>query len=95
MARLVLSQIGSRVGASLLPGGIPGTGISGAELGRNLGAYAGTRIDQALAGPVAQGPRLDGLTVMESREGAGVARVFGKMRIGGMGIILTAPSQNR
>ena len=89
MARLALSQIGARVGASLLPGGIPGTGISGAELGRNLGAYAGTRIDQALAGPVAEGPRLDGLTVMESREGAGVARVFGKMRIGGQVIWAT------
>ena len=84
MAQLVFSEIGARIGESLLPGGFEflGQSISGAELGQAIGAFAGAGIDRALSGPVAEGRRLDGLTLMESREGAGIPRVYGRMRIG-------------
>ena len=91
MAQLVFSEIGARIGAQFLPEGLQflGQTISGAEIGQGIGAFVGSRVDQALAGPVAEGRRLDGLTVLESREGAGIPRAYGRTRIGGQVIWAT------
>ncbi len=85
MAQLVFSSAGARLGAALLPNGLPliGPAISGAAIGGALGGLAGASLDALLAGPVSQGPRLESLHIMESREGAGMPRIFGRMRIGG------------
>ena len=85
MAQLVFSELGARIGGALLPGGFDvfGKQFSGEFIGRSLGALAGQAVESALSGPVAEGPRLNGLTLMESREGTGIPRVFGRMRVGG------------
>ena len=84
MAQIVLSQVGAAVGSRLLPQGISllGRTIGGAAIGRAVGAFAGRAIDGALSAPV-EGPRVKALHVMESREGAGIPNVYGRMRVGG------------
>lgn len=84
MAEIILSQVGSVVGANLLPGGLGvfGQTLSGAALGEAVGRLAGRAIDASLA-PVSEGPRIKSLHVMESREGAGLPLVYGRMRVGG------------
>jgi hypothetical protein len=69
MATLVLGTLGQAVGGPL--GGL-------------VGALAGRFIDQALFGPPTQkveGPRLSDLAFMASVEGAGLPRVWGRMRV--------------
>ncbi len=85
MAQLVFAEFGRRAGAALLPGGfgLPGLSVSGAAIGQALGDMAGRAIDAAFSGPVGEVGRIDGLTLMESREGAGIPRVYGRYRIGG------------
>jgi hypothetical protein len=89
VATLALSAAGAAAGSSLLPGGLSvfGTAISGATLGAQVGALAGRVVDQALLGAGGrgdiEGPRLDGLRVTASTEGAPIPRVYGAARVGG------------
>ena len=85
MAQLAFAEFGRRAGAAILPGGfgLSGFSASGAAIGQALGAMAGRAIDAAFSGPVGEVGRIDGLTLMESREGAGIPRVYGRYRIGG------------
>ncbi|MEQ9315140.1 MAG: glycoside hydrolase TIM-barrel-like domain-containing protein, partial [Henriciella sp.] len=84
MGEIILSQVGSAVGAAALPNGlsVAGAHISGAVIGQAVGTLAGRAVDAALA-PTVSGPRLKSLHVMESREGAGIANVYGRMRVAG------------
>lgn len=84
MGEIILSQAGRVAGQALLPNGlnILGTDLSGAALGGLAGSVLGRSIDRALA-PDINGPRLSTLRVMESREGAGIARIYGRGRTGG------------
>ena len=90
MATLALAALGAAAGSSLLPAGIGilGATISGATLGGQLGALAGSFVDNALFGSsgssrAVQGPRLSDLHVTSSTEGANIARLFGRARLGG------------
>lgn len=85
MAQIALAEAGAALGARLLPGGVSllGRQIAGAAIGRSLGTLAGGAIDRAVFSEQIEGPRLDALHVMESREGAGVANIYGRMRVGG------------
>ncbi len=85
MAQIVLAEVGARVGAQLLPHGLNvlGTQIAGQAIGRSIGAVAGSAIDGVLLGRSIEGPRLKSFQVMESREGAPIANVYGRMRVGG------------
>ncbi len=79
MATLVLQTVGAAVGGSLF-------GPLGAIAGRAVGALAGSAIDQRLFGPedrVVEGPRLDNVQVLSSREGTAIPRVFGRTRVAG------------
>lgn len=84
MAEIVLGQIGSVIGAALLPNGASAFGLtaSGAAIGGVLGGTAGRFIDSALRPPL-EGPRLPNLQIMESREGASIPIVYGRMRVPG------------
>lgn len=84
MGEIVLSQAGSVAGAALLPNGLSvfGQSISGTTLGRTLGGLAGQAIDASLLSPV-EGPRIKSLQILESRDGAGLPLVYGRMRVGG------------
>lgn len=85
MAQIAFSEAGAALGARALPGGVNlfGSQIAGAQIGRTLGSLAGAAIDQAYFTPPLEGPRLKSLHVMESREGAGLPNVYGRMRLGG------------
>ncbi len=90
MATLALSAVGSAVGSALLPGGVSvlGASLSGAMIGQQLGALAGSYVDQALFGASGQsrtftGPRLSDLSITASSEGAAIPRLFGRARLGG------------
>lgn len=76
MGTLVLSTAGSVAGFAL--GGPVGAAIGGA-----LGAAAGGVVDQAIFGRSTrrEGPRLTDLQIAASTEGAGVARVWGVVRV--------------
>ncbi|MDE2112524.1 MAG: glycoside hydrolase/phage tail family protein [Alphaproteobacteria bacterium] len=82
MASLVLGAVGSALGPSLFGGEF--LGLTGAQLGGALGAFAGTEIDAALMPPVKRsGPRLTDIAVQSSTEGAPIPRLFGRMRVAG------------
>ena len=85
MARIILSEAGAAAGSRFLPNGVSlfGAVIDGATLGRAVGAVAGQSIDAALFAPDRAGPRLKALHLTESREGAGIANVYGRARVGG------------
>ena len=96
MATLVLAAAGAAVGNALLPAGVTvlGATLSGAAIGAQAGALAGSFVDQALLAPSGQtrtfrGPRLSDLHATASTEGAPVARVYGRARIGGQVIWAT------
>ncbi|GJD63322.1 baseplate multidomain protein megatron [Methylobacterium frigidaeris] len=81
MSTLVLSYAGQAVGNAL-------GGPIGGAIGQVLGAAGGSALDRALFGarPKPQinlGPRLSDLHVTASTEGAALARVFGRVRVGG------------
>jgi hypothetical protein len=86
MATLVLQTIGSVVGGAI-------GGPIGGALGRVLGGLGGALIDQALqphASPrYSIGPRLKSMDGITSTEGAGVARIYGRARVGGQMIWAT------
>ncbi len=90
MATLALTVAGAAVGGALLPAGISvlGATMSGAVIGSQLGALAGSYVDQALFGTTGQaraisGPRLSDLKLTSSTEGTPVPRLFGRARLGG------------
>lgn len=90
MATLALAAVGAAVGGALLPTGLTllGATIGGAALGSQLGALAGSVVDQALFGASGQsrnvtGPRLRELHVTASTEGAPIPRLYGRARLGG------------
>ncbi len=96
MATLALAAAGSAVGSALLPSGLTvlGATIGGATIGSQIGALAGSFVDQALFGASGQsrpfaGPRLTDLRVTASTEGAPIPRVYGRARIGGQVIWAT------
>ncbi|MEM7330323.1 MAG: glycoside hydrolase TIM-barrel-like domain-containing protein [Pseudomonadota bacterium] len=84
MGEIILTPVGSLAGAALVPNGIHlfGQSISGAAIGSAVGQYFGQAIDDALLPPV-EAPRIKSLHIMESREGAPLAKVYGRMRLGG------------
>lgn len=97
MATLALSVAGAAAGSALLPAGVSvlGTTISGAVIGSQLGALAGSVVDQALFASSGQprsvsGPRLTDLKLTSSTEGAPIPRLFGRSRLGGQ-VIWAAP----
>ena len=83
MATIVLTALGAAAGASI-GGGV--LGLSSVVIGRAVGAIAGRMVDGALFGegsePVEQG-RVERFRVVGASEGAPVARVYGRMRLGG------------
>ncbi|MBA4171596.1 MAG: hypothetical protein C0511_02820 [Hyphomicrobium sp.] len=90
MATLALAAVGAAVGSTLLPAGfsVLGATITGATIGSQLGAFAGSYVDQALFGGNGQsgpreGPRLRDLHVTGSTEGAPIPRLYGRARLGG------------
>ncbi|MFM9943199.1 MAG: glycoside hydrolase/phage tail family protein [Hyphomicrobiaceae bacterium] len=97
MATLALSVAGAAAGSALLPAGVSvlGATISGAVIGSQIGALAGSYVDQALFGTSGQtralaGPRLSDLKLTTSTEGAHIPRLFGRARLGGQ-IIWATP----
>ncbi len=89
MATLALAVAGAAVGSALLPAGVTvlGATFTGAMIGGQVGALAGSYVDQALLGGSGQsrargGPRLDDLRVTASTEGAAVPRIIGRARLG-------------
>lgn len=90
MATLALAVAGAAAGGALLPTGVSvlGMTLSGAALGSQVGAFAGSYIDNALFGSSGQrrtseGPRLTNLHVTASTEGAPIPRLYGRARLGG------------
>ena len=83
MATLVLSAAGAAVGAGF---GGSVLGLSGAVICRAVGATIGRSIDQRILGggseAVEQG-RVSRFQVTGASDGAAVARVWGRMRVGG------------
>mgnify|MGYP003431949094 FL=1 len=73
MATLALAAAGAAAGSALLPAGISvlGATITGAAIGSQIGAFAGSYVDNALFGSSGQsraveGPRLKDLHVTSS-----------------------------
>ncbi|MEM6496286.1 MAG: glycoside hydrolase/phage tail family protein [Pseudomonadota bacterium] len=96
MATLAFAAVGAAAGSALLPSGLSvlGTTIAGATIGSQIGAIAGGFVDQALFGSSGQsqnfdGPRISDLRVMASSEGASIAKVYGRARLGGQVIWAT------
>jgi hypothetical protein len=89
MATLALAAVGAAAGSALLPSGISlfGAALSGAALGSQIGALAGSYVDNAFfgagTGRAASGPRLQTVHLTTSAEGAPVPRIYGRARIGG------------
>ncbi len=77
MASVILRSIGAAAGNAILPG------IGGAFLGA-IGGGIGGAIDGKLGlGDHVTGPRLDNLSVQDSRYGAGIPIVYGRARVAG------------
>lgn len=96
MATLALAAVGASVGSALLPAGVSflGATLTGAAIGSQVGALAGSYVDNALFGASGQsraveGPRLQNLQVTASTEGAPVPRLYGRARLGGQVIWAT------
>jgi hypothetical protein len=96
MAQLVLSNFGSALGAQVLPQGLSvfGAQVSGAAIGQAIGSVAGAAIDARYLAPRIEGARVKDFHVTESREGAGVPVVHGRMRVGAQ-VIWTAAFKER
>lgn len=94
MATLLLSAAGAALGA-----GFGGTvlGLSGAVIGRAIGATLGRAIDQRVLGagsePVDVG-RIDRLRLTGAGEGGAIGQIWGRMRVGGQVIWATQFTEN-
>lgn len=89
MATILLSAAGAAIGA-----GFGGTvlGLSGAVIGRAVGATLGRAIDQKLLGGGSasiETGRVDRFRLTSASEGEGVARLWGRMRLPGQVIWAT------
>lgn len=89
MATILLSAAGAAVGA-----GFGGTvlGLSGAVIGRAIGATLGRAIDQRILGGGSEAVeigRVERFRLMGASEGATVAQVWGRMRVAGQVIWAT------
>lgn len=89
MATILLSAAGAAIG-----GGFGGAvlGLSGAVIGRAVGATLGRVIDQRLlggGGGSVEGARVDRFRLTSASEGTAVGRVWGRMRLGGQVIWAT------
>ena len=88
MATLAFAAAGAAIGGALLPTGLTlfGATLSGAMIGAQVGAFAGSYVDQALFGAgqgrSVEGPRLKDLHVTASTEGAPIPRLYGRARLG-------------
>jgi len=89
MATILLSAAGAAIGG-LSSGTV--LGMTGAVVGRAVGATLGRVIDQRLLGvgsdPVERG-RIERLRITGAGEGAPIAQLFGRMRLGGQVIWAT------
>lgn len=85
MAQLIFSSLGQTAGSALLPNGVSilGQQVSGAAIGQFAGSLAGAAIDAYLLAPRLEGPRVKDVHVTESREGAHIPKIYGRMRVGG------------
>src|SRR6185436_19601876 len=97
MATLALAVAGAAVGSALFPAGLTilGAMLTGATLGSQVGALAGSYIDRSLLGAschpaLPHGPRLSDLRVTASSEGAPIPRLYGRARLGGQVVWATA-----
>lgn len=83
MATIVLSAVGAAVGGSV---GGTFAGLTAAAIGRAAGATLGRVIDQRLMGygsePVETG-KVDRFRLTQTGDGAPIAQVYGRMRLGG------------
>ena len=89
MATILLSAAGAAIGG-LSSGTV--LGLTGAVVGRAVGATLGRVIDQRLMGQgseVIEQGKMDRFRLTGAAEGAPVARLFGKMRLGGQVIWAT------
>ncbi|RID91408.1 host specificity protein [Gemmobacter lutimaris] len=89
MATILLSAAGAAIGS-----GFGGTvlGLSGAVIGRAVGATLGRVLDQKLLGAGSEAVevgRVDRFRLMGASEGAAVAQVFGRVRVAGQVIWAT------
>lgn len=94
MATILLSAAGAALGA-----GFGGTvlGLSGAVIGRAIGATLGRVIDQRLMGAGSEAievGRVDRFRLMGASEGSSVAQIWGRMRVGGQVIWATEFQEN-
>ncbi|MEH6775558.1 MAG: glycoside hydrolase TIM-barrel-like domain-containing protein, partial [Cereibacter changlensis] len=94
MATLLLSAVGAGLGA-----GFGGSilGLSGAVIGRAIGATLGQLIDQRLLGAGSEtvhSGRIERFRLTGASEGAAVAQVFGRVRLGGQVIWATRFVEN-
>ena len=90
MATIVLSAVGAHLGAGF---GSTVLGLSGAVIGRAVGATVGRVIDQRLLGAGSQAVetgRIDRMRIQSAGEGAPIARIWGQMRVPGH-VIWAAP----
>ena len=101
MATLALAVAGATIGNAVLPAGVSvlGATLTGAAIGSQVGAIAGSVVDQALFGGSGrtrnvEGPRLSELHVTASTEGAPIPRVYGRARLGGQ-MIWASPFEER
>ena len=94
MATILLSAAGAALGS-----GFGGTvlGLSGAVIGRAVGATFGRAIDQSVLGggsdPVQMG-RVDRFRLMGASEGSAVPRIWGRVRVSGQVIWATRFQEN-
>lgn len=93
MATILLSAAGASLGA-----GFGGTvlGLSGAVLGRAVGATVGRVIDQSLLGggsEAVETGRVERFRLMSASEGTAIAQVWGRMRVAGQVIWATKFSE--
>ncbi|AHD00847.1 baseplate multidomain protein megatron [Leisingera methylohalidivorans] len=83
MATILLSAAGAAIGGTI---GGSVAGLSSAVIGRAVGATLGRMIDERLLGsgadPVETG-KVDRFRLTQASEGAPVAQVYGRMRLGG------------
>ncbi|MCW8843635.1 MAG: glycoside hydrolase TIM-barrel-like domain-containing protein, partial [Rhodobacteraceae bacterium] len=89
MTTLVLSAAGAAIGGSI---GGSVLGISAVALGRLAGATLGRAVDQRLLGggsEVIEAGKVDRFRLSGASEGAAIARLYGRMRIGGQVIWAT------
>ncbi len=94
MATLALAVAGSVIGGAAFPAGVSvlGATLTGAGIGSQIGAVAGSIVDQALLGGRTrnvEGPRLTELHITASTEGAPIPRIYGRARLGGQVIWAT------